>query len=78
MPVVVIEGISREESPHEGGKTDDTAAQQDMCVIWHQRPGVDACAGFRRKLGQPKYKVLAILIIVKDPFSLYSPDNDMV
>jgi hypothetical protein len=54
------------------------AAQKNMSMVGHQRPGVDRSPGYGSNLSKPRNNLVSVPIVVNDPSLFDSPDDDMM
>jgi hypothetical protein len=73
-----LTGQSASGGGHESGKPNFRAAQKNVGMIGHQRPGIDAGVGAGRQLPQTLDKILTISNIVDNPAFLYSSHHYMM
>jgi 2-oxoglutarate dehydrogenase complex dehydrogenase (E1) component-like enzyme len=72
---IEIEGVAGQKSSHQGGNRHVSCAQKKMRVIGHKRPGQARSTGRRQELFQTREKIIAIIIVEKNPEPLYTPDH---
>ena len=70
--------ISGQQSPHHRGYRHGPSLQEEMCVIWDQRPGKTGSLGFLQVGIQSIQEVLPILVIFEDLSPIDSPEDNVV
>jgi len=71
-------GIAGHETTHDLAEWRKTCAQQEMEVVWNERPGVALGLSFIEDQSKSLQEGLAILVVPKDFSALDSPGHDVL
>ena len=78
MPAIIIDHISCQKFPHALGERLVSCSEQDMKVIFHKSPGIDAQGICSTKIGQTFKKIFPILSVAKYRYSINAPAYHMM
>ena len=70
--------VSGKKSPHDRGNRNKPCSKQNVCMIWKQCPRIASGLRFRQDITHSAQEIIPVQIILKDPFSLNPPDNNVV
>ncbi len=78
MPAVIVDHISCQQFPHADGEWLGPCSEQEMKVIAHKGPRIDAQSTYATKIGKPLKKILPILSVAKYRYSINAPAYHMM
>jgi hypothetical protein len=78
MPPVELHSIPCQEPAHDRSDRNGSGAQEQMHVVGHERPSVAGRSRLLKQARHPFKEILPILVILENPSSFDSSDDDMV
>jgi hypothetical protein len=78
VPQVEADGIARQETPHERGQSCLTTAHEQMEMVGHECPGINAGIRFFYNLPQTVEEVPAIRVAPEDGGSIDASHHDVL